>query len=74
LGIAKLEAGPKAFAMTLTAKTPAKVVAALKTQSGAVQREDRLVFEHASMRGVEQLVLFEQLLSAVRRPSRHPRD
>jgi transcription-repair coupling factor (superfamily II helicase) len=70
LGIARLEAGPKAFAMTLTAKTTAKVVAAFKTQFEAVQREDRLVFEQASVTGVEQLDYFEQLLSAVQRPSR----
>jgi transcription-repair coupling factor (superfamily II helicase) len=74
LGIARLEAGPKAFAMTLTAKTPAKVVAAFKTKAGAVQRQDRLVFEHAGVSGAEQLDYFEQLLSAARRALRHPGD
>jgi transcription-repair coupling factor (superfamily II helicase) len=68
LGIAKLEAGPKALAMTLTAKTPANVVAALMTEAGAVRREGRLIFEQASETGDEQLRFFERLVSATRRP------
>lgn len=63
LGLAKLEAGPKATAMTLTAKTPAKVIAALK-KAGAVQRGNRFLFETSNQTGEEQLQFFEQTLSA----------
>jgi transcription-repair coupling factor (superfamily II helicase) len=68
LGLAKLEAGPKALAMTLTAKTPAKVVSALTKKAGAVRREDRLISEHASTTGMERLQFFEHLMAAVGRP------
>lgn len=68
LGIAKLEAGPKAMALTLTEKTPAKVIAALTGKTGAVRRDDRLLFETASLTGEAQLSFFEQVVSAVRRP------
>jgi transcription-repair coupling factor (superfamily II helicase) len=66
LGIAKLGAGPKAFAITLTSKTPARVIETLTTKAGAVRREDRLIFQHASVIGVEQLGFFERLVSTVR--------
>jgi transcription-repair coupling factor (superfamily II helicase) len=68
LGIARLDAGPKASAMTITAKTPAKVVSAFVKKAGAIRREDRLVFEHAGVTGVKQLEFFERLVAAVGRP------
>jgi transcription-repair coupling factor (superfamily II helicase) len=64
LGIAKLEAGPKALGMTLTAKTPAKVTAAFIKKARAVRREDRLIFEASHQNGDEQLNFFERLFSA----------
>ncbi|WP_313903801.1 DEAD/DEAH box helicase [Rhizobium leguminosarum] len=68
LGIAKLEAGPKALAMTLTPKTPAKVIAALTKKAGAVRRVDRLIFEASNMTGEEQLLFFERVVPAANRP------
>ena len=68
LGISKLEAGPKALAMTLTQKTPAKVMAALTRQEGAARRGDRLIFETASLAGEEQLRFFEGIVSSVQQP------
>jgi transcription-repair coupling factor (superfamily II helicase) len=68
LGFAKLEAGPKALAMTTTAKTPAKVVAALTKKAGAVRREDRLIFETSAPTGEEQIHFFERIILAARRP------
>jgi len=64
LGIAKLEAGPKASAMTLTAKVPSRVVAAWTKNAGAVQREDRWIFETEGKTGKEQLCFFEKIVSA----------
>ncbi len=64
-GIAKLDAGPKALAMTFVAKTPAKVVAVIMRETGAVQRDDRLIFEHASKTGAERLQFFESLLASI---------
>ena len=64
LGISKLEAGPKALAMTLTAKTPEKAIASLTKQAGAVRREDRLIFETSCQTGDEQLYFFERAISA----------
>ncbi len=68
IGIAKLEAGPKALAMTVTVKTPAKVISALIGKTGAVQREGRLIFQASSQSGDEQLHSFEQILSGVQPP------
>lgn len=47
LHIARIEGGPKALAMTLTAKTSKKLVAALLKQSGAFLREERMIFDVA---------------------------
>jgi transcription-repair coupling factor (superfamily II helicase) len=64
LGITKLEAGPKALAMTLTAKTPAKLVSSFMKKAAGVRREDRLVFERANATtGAEQLQFFERLMA-----------
>ncbi len=68
LGFSKLEAGPKALAMTLTQDVPAKVVAALTAKEGVARREDRLVFETGSLAGEEQLKFFEQMVSTVQKP------
>jgi transcription-repair coupling factor (superfamily II helicase) len=73
LGIARLEAGPKALAMTLTEKTPAKVIAALTREAGAVRREDRLVCDAAGMTGDEPLRLFERIVDVAGRSGRLPR-
>ena len=63
LGIAKLEAGPKALALTFTPKTPAKLLAHLTKKAGAVQRDDRLIFQVSSDTGEKQLEQFEQILA-----------
>ncbi len=68
LGITKLEAGPKALAMTVTAKTPAKLVSSFMKKVGGVRREDRLVFEQPIATGVEQLSFFERLMGFSKRP------
>ncbi|MCF6371146.1 DEAD/DEAH box helicase [Rhizobium halophilum] len=65
LGFTKLEAGPKALAITLTQKPPAKVVAALTRMEGAARRENRLVFEAARLAGEEPLRFFERIVSSV---------
>lgn len=67
LGIAKLEAGPKALAITVTGKTPAKIITAWTKREGAVRREDRLVFETPSLTGEEQLCFFERVGSSVQK-------
>jgi len=64
LGVAKLEAGPKALAMTLTEKTSAKLVAA-STKAGAVRREERLIFDTSSLAGEDPSHFFDRVLSAV---------
>jgi transcription-repair coupling factor (superfamily II helicase) len=63
LGIAKLEAGPKALAITLTKNASAKLVAA-STKAGAVRREDRLIFEASSLAGEDPSHFFDRVLSA----------
>jgi transcription-repair coupling factor (superfamily II helicase) len=68
LGIAKMEAGPKGLAMTLTKKTPAKVVDALTKKAGGTRREDRLIFEPPLKTGDEQLRFFERVVSKACRP------
>jgi len=67
LGIAKLEAGPKAIAMTI-AKMPARVISALTKKIAAIRREDRLIFETVAQTCDEQLKFFERLILAARRP------
>ncbi|MCJ8520774.1 transcription-repair coupling factor (superfamily II helicase) [Pseudorhizobium tarimense] len=68
LGFAKLEAGPKALAVTLTQKAPAKVVAALTRKEGAARRENRLIFEAESLAGEAQLQFFERVISTAQQP------
>ncbi|MDR6101565.1 transcription-repair coupling factor (superfamily II helicase) [Agrobacterium larrymoorei] len=63
LGISKLEAGPKALALTFTQRTPAKVLAHLTKKAGAVQRDDRLIFQISSETGDKQLKQFDQILA-----------
>jgi transcription-repair coupling factor (superfamily II helicase) len=65
LGFAKLDAGPKALAMTFVAKTPAKVIAVIMKKTGAVRRDDRLIIEHASKTGAERLQFFERILASI---------
>ncbi|WP_244448102.1 DEAD/DEAH box helicase [Neorhizobium vignae] len=60
-GVGKLEAGPKALAITVTGKTSAKLVAASK-KAGAVRRNDRLIFENSSLAGEEPFQFVERLM------------
>jgi transcription-repair coupling factor (superfamily II helicase) len=66
LGIAKLEAGPKAIAMTI-AKMPARAISALTKKIAAIRRDDRLIFETVAQTCDEQLMFFERLILAARR-------
>ncbi|MFP3546769.1 helicase-related protein [Rhizobium sp. SIMBA_035] len=61
--LARLEAGPKALAVTVTPKTPAKVVTTLLKSAGSSRRGDRVVFERATQTGAERASFFEKLLS-----------
>ncbi|CAN7626784.1 TRCF domain-containing protein [Neorhizobium sp. LjRoot104] len=63
LGIARLDAGPKASALTLTSKTPVKVTKALSKKASAVRRNGRVIFEHPGETGLEQILFFEKLLA-----------
>lgn len=63
LALERLEAGPKALAVTVTSKTPGKVVTALSKKIGSVRRDDRVVFERATQTGAECISFFEELLS-----------
>ncbi|AXV17559.1 hypothetical protein CYG48_17095 (plasmid) [Neorhizobium sp. SOG26] len=65
LGITKLEAGPKALAMTLTLKTPSRAITALTKKGKGVRREDRLIFEQAYQDSDEQIRFFEKIMSGV---------
>jgi len=60
LGLAKLDAGPKALAVTLTSITPAKVMNAL-SKTGGVRRENRLIFEQSITSSEQRLAYFEAL-------------
>ncbi len=62
-GFARLEAGPKALAVTLTPKTPAKAVTTLLKNVGSTRHDDRVVFERATQTGAERVSFFEKLLS-----------
>lgn len=64
LGIARLEAGPKALALTLTRNAPAKIFVALAKSEGALRREDRLIFETAGRADEEPLCFFERVVSS----------
>ncbi|WP_337269916.1 DEAD/DEAH box helicase [Oryzifoliimicrobium ureilyticus] len=63
LGITRLEAGPKALAITPTAKTPSKLISSFMKKAGGVRREGRIVFEQANVTGAEQLRFFERLFA-----------
>lgn len=67
LSITKLEAGPKALALTVTRKTPAKVINAIVEKAGVVRREDRLIISNSCDSGDEQLDFFEHIISTARR-------
>lgn len=64
LGIARIEGGIKALAMTLSPKVPAKTIARMTKHSAALRREDRLIFEQTNLSGEEQLRFFEAVVSA----------
>ncbi|MCO5733137.1 DEAD/DEAH box helicase [Rhizobium sp. SSA_523] len=63
LGFAKLEAGPKALAITLSKAAPAKIIAALTKTEGANRREDRLVFATERLAGETPLDFFERIVT-----------
>ncbi len=67
LHIARIEGGPKGLAITLTPRTPAKLVAALLKQSGAFRREERVIFDVAGNACQEDLLSFAENLLFTRR-------
>jgi len=67
VGFAKLEGGPKAMAITLSAKTPSKVISKMTKKTGAVYRDDRLIFETAHRAGEDQLRFFERIVASASR-------
>ncbi|MGF9567751.1 DEAD/DEAH box helicase [Neorhizobium sp. BT27B] len=64
LGITKVEAGPKAVAVTVTSATPARVTATLLKSGGGVRRDDRIIFEVAPGSADEQLSFFERIFAS----------
>jgi len=62
LGLVRVDAGPKALAVTLTTKTPAKAITALSKKADAVRQGDRLIFSRTTSTGLERLSFFEALL------------
>lgn len=62
LGITKLEAGPKAVAVTLEAKAPLRCWAAFAKAEDAVLEKNRLLFEASRAAGDEPLEFFEKLV------------
>ncbi|MEJ8307865.1 DEAD/DEAH box helicase [Agrobacterium larrymoorei] len=67
LGISKIEAGPKALALTFTAKTPAKLLSYLTKTGGGARRDDRLIFQCSSDKPGERLNEFEQILAEAKK-------
>lgn len=63
LGFSRLEAGPKALALNVTAKAPAKAIALLVKEFAGRRTEDRIIFEIASHNSDERLKYFEDFLS-----------
>lgn len=64
LGITKVEAGPKAVAVTVTNATPARVIATLLKSGGGVRRDDRIIFEVTPGSADEQLSFFERIFAS----------
>lgn len=69
LGIVKLEAGPKAIAITLEEKAPLRSWAAFARAEGAILEKNRLLFE-ASQAGGEPLEFFEKLFVTAQKMSK----
>ncbi|WJH38437.1 helicase-related protein (plasmid) [Aliirhizobium terrae] len=61
-GISRVDAGPKALAITFTSGTSAKVIATLSKKMGAHPREDRIVVEQSTATGEKRLAFFEGFL------------
>ncbi|MGI2034256.1 DEAD/DEAH box helicase [Rhizobium panacihumi] len=70
LGITKVEAGPKAVAITVTSATPARVIATLIKSSGGFRRDDRIIFEVTARTGDEQLSFFERIFASLSRKTK----
>ena len=69
LGILKLEAGPKAIAVTIEEKAPLRAWTAFARAEGAILEKNRLLFE-ASQAGGEPLEFFEKLVVAAQKMSK----
>lgn len=67
LGIAKLEAGPKAAAIAFTNRASARLVTALVKTTRGVCRDDKLIVEGTPQTTDEQLSFFERVFDNVGR-------
>ncbi|MGF9694019.1 DEAD/DEAH box helicase [Rhizobium sp. 0TCS1.26] len=63
LGIAKVDGGPRALALTFTGKPAAKTLKLLTRSNKADLRDGRLIFEQATATPAERMALVETLLS-----------
>ncbi|WP_377296925.1 DEAD/DEAH box helicase [Rhizobium sp. SGZ-381] len=70
LGIAKLEAGPKAIAVTFREKAPLRSWAAFAKAEGAVLEKNRLLFEASRAAGDEPLEFFEKMVVSAQKMSK----
>ncbi len=62
--ISKLDAGPRALAITFAPRPLLKVVKLLAAKGPCARREDRLVFEQPTETGEERMAFFETLLTS----------
>lgn len=62
LGISKMDAGPRAMAVSFAAKPTRKILAGLSKRHDPVVRDGRLIFEIPSSDGSQRLAFFEELL------------
>jgi transcription-repair coupling factor (superfamily II helicase) len=63
-GICKLDAGPRAMAVSFGDKPPRKLVKLLSAGHAPVERDDRLIYEKQTDSGLERIEFFEQLLKS----------
>ena len=73
LGIVKLEAGPKAIAVTLQEKAPLRSWAAFARAEGAALEKNRLLFEASRAAGNEPLEFFEKMVVSAQKISNRPK-
>ena len=63
LGISKLDAGPRAMAISFATKTTRRVIKLLSRKYEAMERDDRLVFEPGGETGLGRIAFFEEIFA-----------